>query len=110
MIGKYKVITLCGSTRFKEDFERVNRELTLSGYIVISVGAFGHAGDIFTDEQKEMLDDIHKRKIDMADGIYVINKDGYIGASTKSEITYAYRHNKSIAFMEAPDNFEELIE
>ena len=38
---------------------------------------------------KEMLDDIHKRKIDMADAIYVINKDGYIGSSTKSEIAYA---------------------
>jgi len=100
MIGNYKVITLCGSTRFKEDFERVNRELTLLGNIVISVGAFGHAGDNFTEEQKVMLDDIHKRKIDMADAIYVINKDGYIGASTRSEITYARKHNKQVIFME----------
>ena len=50
MMGNYKVITLCGSTRFKEDFERVNKELTLRGNIVISVGCFGHAGDVFTDE------------------------------------------------------------
>ena len=100
MIGKYKVITLCGSTRFKEDFDRVNRELTLMGNIVISVGAFGHAGDTFTDEQKVMLDDIHKRKIDMADAIYVINKDGYIGQSTRSEIAYAIRLGKQIIFME----------
>ena len=104
MIKKYKVITLCGSTRFKEDFERVNRELTLAGYIVISVGAFGHSGDVFTEEQKVMLDDIHKRKIDMADCIYVINRDGYVGESTRSEIRYAYLHNKTVAFMEAPDN------
>ena len=100
MIGNYKVITLCGSTRFKEDFERVNRELTLMGNIVISVGAFGHAGDTFTEEQKVMLDDIHKRKIDMADAIYVINKDGYIGSSTRSEIQYALRLGKQIIYME----------
>lgn len=100
MIGKYKVITLCGSTRFKEDFERVNRELTLAGNIVISVGCFGHSGDAFTDEEKIMLDDIHKRKIDMADAIYVINKDGYIGESTKSEIGYAIKHGKQVIFME----------
>ena len=100
MIGNYKVITLCGSTRFKEDFERVNRELTLMGNIVISVGCFGHSGDTFTEEQKVMLDDIHKRKIDMADAIYVINKDGYIGSSTKSEIQYALRLGKQIIYME----------
>ena len=100
MIGNYKVITLCGSTRFKEDFERVNRELTLCGYIVISVGCFGHAGDTFSEEQKLMLDDIHKRKIDMADAIYVINKNGYIGSSTRSEIQYAQKNKKQIIYME----------
>jgi len=100
MVGGYRVITLCGSTRFKEDFERVNRQLTLAGNIVISVGCFGHAGDTFTDEEKIMLDDIHKRKIDMADAIFVINKGGYIGESTKSEIKYALEHNKQVMLME----------
>jgi hypothetical protein len=100
MIGNYKVITLCGSTRFKDDFERINKMLTLSGNIVISVGCYGHSGDVFTEEQKIMLDDIHKRKIDMADAIYVINKDGYIGASTRSEIQYAMKLGKQIIFME----------
>ena len=100
MIGEYKVITLCGSTRFKEDFERVNRELTLLGNIVISVGCFGHSGDTFTEEQKIMLDDMHKRKIDMADAIYVINKDGYIGSSTRNEIKYAIMHGKQVIYME----------
>lgn len=100
MIGQYKVITLCGSSRFKEDFERINKELTLAGNIVISLGVWGHAGDTFTEEQKIMLDDIHKRKIDMADAIYVINKDGYIGSSTRSEIQYALRLGKQIIYME----------
>lgn len=99
MVGGYKVITLCGSTRFKEDFERMNKELTLAGNIVLSVGCFGHAGDVFTEDQKVMLDDIHKRKIDMADEIYVINKDGYIGNSTRSEIAYAARTGKKVTFM-----------
>ena len=97
---KRQVITLCGSTKFKEEFERVNRELTLAGNVVISVGCFGHAGDILSDEQKVMLDEIHKQKIDMADAIFVINKNGYIGESTKSEIKYAQEHNKKIIFME----------
>ena len=100
MIGNYKVITLCGSTRFKDDFERINKELTLMGNIVISVGVFGHNGDTFTEEQIVMLDDMHKRKIDMADAIYIINKDGYIGESTRSEIKYAIMRGKQVIFME----------
>lgn len=100
MVGKYKVVTLCGSTKFKEDFMRVQKELTLAGNIVISVGCFGHSGDKFTDGQKVMLDDMHKRKIDMADEIYVINKDGYIGRSTASEIEYAGITGKKINYME----------
>lgn len=96
-----KVITLCGSTKFKEDFERVNRELTLAGNIVISVGCFGHSGDVFSDEQKEMFDEIHKRKIDLSDAIYVINKNGYIGTSTANEIEYAKAHGKEVIFMDA---------
>lgn len=100
MVGTYKVVTLCGSTRFKDEFMELQRELTLHGYIVISVGCFGHAGDEFTDEQKIMLDDMHKRKIDMADEIFVINKGGYIGESTRSEIEYALRTGKKVRYYE----------
>lgn len=109
MVGNYPVITLCGSTRFKDEFIRIQKELTLKGYIVISVGLFGHSGDNEVWEcmpegtitkTKEMLDDMHKRKIDMADAIYVINKNGYIGESTRSEITYALEHHKDVIYME----------
>lgn len=96
---KYNIITLCGSTRFKDEFERINKELTLAGNIVISVGCFGHAGDVFTDEQKIMLDDIHKAKIDLADEIFVINVGGYIGNSTRSEIEYARQHGKIVRYL-----------
>lgn len=102
MIGKYKVITLCGSTRFKDEFFDVQKRLTLEGNIVISVGLFGHAGDneVWTEDTKEMLDDMHKRKIDMADEIFVINKNGYIGSSTRSEIEYAQKTGKPINYLE----------
>ena len=102
MVGKYKVVTLCGSTKFKDDFFREQKRLTLEGNIVISVGLFGHSGDdeVWSENVKEMLDDMHKRKIDMADEIFVINKGGYIGASTKSEIEYAKAHGKEVVFME----------
>lgn len=96
----YKVITLCGSTKFKNEFLKAQKELTLLGYIVISVGLFGHSGDneVWEDGVKEMLDDMHKRKIDMADAIMVIDVDGYIGESTKKEIEYAKKQGKSIFF------------
>ena len=109
MVGKYKVVTLCGSTKFKDQFMQVQKELTLKGYIVISVGLFGHSGDNEVWENmdegtltktKEMLDDMHKRKIDMSDEIFVINVDGYIGESTKSEIEYAQKHNKKVNYLE----------
>ena len=107
IVGKYKVVTLCGSTRFKEQFIDAQKRLTLAGYIVISVGLFGHAGDQEVwdgmdegtlSKTKEMLDDMHKRKIDMADEIYVINVGGYIGDSTRSEIQYAEEHGKPVRY------------
>ena len=101
MVRNYKVITLCGSTRFKDEFYEVQKRLTLEGNIVISVGLFGHSGDdeVWTEGTKEMLDDMHKAKIDMADEIFVINVDDYIGTSTKSEIEYAKAHNKKINYL-----------
>lgn len=105
MVGKYKVITLCGSTRFKEQFLEAQKRLTLAGNIVITVGLFGHSGDdeVWAEGTKEMLDDMHKRKIDMADSIYVINVGGYIGASTRSEIEYARINRKEILYLENPN-------
>ena len=100
---KYKVITLCGSTKFKDEFLQQQKRLTLEGNIVISVGLFGHADGeyktVITDEVKEMLDDIHKRKIDMSDAIFVIDVDGYIGSSTRSEIEYAKATGKEIMYL-----------
>ena len=102
MVGKYKVITLCGSTRFKDAVLEAQKRLTLEGNIVISVGLFGHSGDdeVWAPGTKEMLDDMHKRKIDMADEIYVINVGGYIGESTRSEIEYAKKNGRGVRYLE----------
>lgn len=98
---KRKVITLCGSTKFKEQFEEVNAQLTMAGYVVISVGVFGHADKVeFTDGQKEQLDKVHLQKIDMADEIFVINVGGYIGSSTFKEIFYAKSQFKPVFYLE----------
>ena len=109
MVGTHRVITLCGSTRFRDAFMEAQKRLTLEGNIVISVGLFGHAGDSEVWEgmaedtmtkTKEMLDDMHKRKIDMADEIFVINVGGYIGSSTRSEIEYAAATGKAVRYLE----------
>jgi len=109
MQGNYPVITLCGSTRFKDEFYKAQKTLTLEGNIVISVGLFGHDGDSevwdgmdegTAGKTKKMLDEMHKRKIDMADSIFVINVGGYIGDSTKSEIEYAIAHGKKVEYLE----------
>ena len=118
MINGFKVITLCGSTRFKEEFLEAQKRLTLEGNIVISVGLFGHSGDdvVWTDGVKDMLDRQHLAKIDLADEIYVINVGGYIGDSTRREIAYAEYKGKSITYLESCrkpslyDNYDALGE
>ena len=107
MIGKYKIITLCGSTKFKDEFIAEQKKLTLEGNIVISVGLFGHSGDseVWSEATKEMLDDMHKRKIDLADEIFVINVGGYIGTSTSSEIEYAISTDKPVSYFVVPCTF-----
>ena len=98
---KMNVITLCGSTKYKEEFILVNKWLTLQGNIVISVSMFGHIDkEPLTQEEKITLDAIHKRKIDLADEIFVVNVDGYIGNSTKEEIFYAESNGKKIRFFD----------
>lgn len=128
------VVTLCGSTKFREEFEAEMARLTLDGNIVISVGLFGHAlnmqckvcgepkewhgnlpplegahdyetsFDFGTDDApsslKLALDNLHFRKIDLADYIHVINKDGYVGTSTAREVFYATEHGTGVSWME----------
>ena len=99
VVGFPEIVTLCGSTRFKEQYLEAQKRLTLEGKIVISVGLFGHAdSEPITPEQKQMLDEMHLRKIDLADSIFVVNPDGYIGESTQREIEYAKKVGKKIQY------------
>lgn len=101
------IVTLCGSTRFKDEFLEVQKVLTLQGHIVLSVGLFGHADNVeLTPEEKIRLDNLHKEKINMSDAIYVINPGGYIGESTYSEIDWARRMKKQIFFLVPIDDKE----
>ena len=102
------VITICGSTRFKEEMFEAAKKLTLDDHIVLMPTIFEHAdNDELTTEQKIRLDNLHKQKIDMSDAIFVVNKDGYIGESTFGEIDWAARHKKELYFLVNPNPEEE---
>lgn len=94
------IVTLCGSTRFKEKFLEVNQSLTLDGHIVLMPGVFGHADGIeLTVKQKTALDELHQQKIMMSDAIIVLNVDGYVGQSTRSEVAYAERIGRAVHYL-----------
>lgn len=101
------VVCLCGSTRFMDQFFRSGWNETLDGNIVLSVGVVvdhpgdaegGHVGEALG--LKDALDELHFRKIDLADEVLVLNLDGYIGKSTQREIAYAMATDKPIRFLE----------
>lgn len=100
------IVCLCGSTRFREAWVKHYREESLAGKIVLSVGVMVHAGDepIKDGPVKGMLDELHKRKIDLADEILVLNVGQYVGDSTRSEINYAGKHGKKIRYLETPNH------
>ena len=99
---KPKIICICGSTRFKGAFMQAQKDITMDGNIFLTVGIFGHSEDSeeFNKGTKKMLDKLHLQKIDLADEIYVVNMNGYIGESTRNEIDYAKSLNKQIKYLE----------
>ena len=107
MLGKYRVVTLCGSSRFKDEFYEVQKQLTLEGTIVLSLGFFSQKDLNIWDnfegkdikEIKEMLADMQRKKIDISDEIFIVNVDGYIGESTQSEIEYAISEGKKVRYL-----------
>ena len=98
MIGNYKIVTLCGSAKFKNEFLMIQQNLTIEGNIVLLPTFFDENKEIPADKFP-MLKDMHLKRIDMADEIFVINKDNYIGSSTKTEIEYALAKGKKVAFL-----------
>lgn len=98
------IITICGSTRFKEQIMKVAHDLTLQNNIVFMPNVFIQADDEnLTTEQKIMLDNLHREKIEMSDAIFVVNVDGYIGESTYGEIDWAVRKKKETYFLVDPN-------
>lgn len=100
------IVCLCGSTRFMEAWQAANLSETLAGRIVLSIGCntksdadLQRLGEL-TPEKKAELDDLHKRKIDLADEILVLNVGGYVGASTRSEVRYALSKGKAVRWLE----------
>lgn len=98
-----KIVCLCGSVRFKEDFETLSCDYTIDGWIVVMPGCFTH--DYFHTHStgqiiKTKLDDLHRAKIRLAHRVVIINKDGYIGESTRRELEYALELGKEIVFTE----------
>jgi hypothetical protein len=102
-----KVVCLCGSTRFLDAFRKAEYDATLAGQIILTIGCDSKSdAELFkgpdATEIKARLDDLHKRKIDLADEILVLNVGGYIGDSTRSEIDYARRTGKPVRWLETP--------
>ena len=121
-VARPKVICLCGSTRFTAEMLVIQWEFTKAGHIVLSwcalpdsyFGGDGRGDALNTEKShigdqegvKEIVDEVHKRKIDLADEVYVINIGGYIGESTRSEINHAIKTGKAVRYLEAAQEGE----
>lgn len=96
----HPVVCLCGSTKFKSEFEEVNHLFTMEGWIVLAPGVFAHSNEtVLTHEAKVALDAMHKQKILMAELVFVVNPGGYIGESTRSEIEFALAWDKEVKYL-----------
>jgi hypothetical protein len=102
------VVCLCGSTRFYDQYQQVNYDLTMRGSIVLSVGFYPHAraehghgeGVGHDSAEKTDLDQLHLRKIDLADEVFVVSDaSGYFGSSTAREIAYANETGKPVGYL-----------
>lgn len=95
---RVKIYTICGSMRFDKEMKKIAYDLeTGKGYNILQC-VYCEENIIPTDEELARLSDAHYRKIDLSDGIYVVNIDGYIGESVKKEIEYAEKHGKEVVY------------
>lgn len=100
MNKKAKIITICGSLKFKNKMMEMAIKLELEGNIVLTPIYPITDDNVYNKKEIIMLEKMHKEKINLSDAIFVVNVDGYIGESTKSEIEYAKEHNKEIIYLE----------
>lgn len=98
-----KIVTVCGSMRFWNEIQEVSERLELeNGYVVIGVTPIV-SGRKPTEQDRELLAELHRKKIDLADAVFVVNVGGYIGDSVKSEIEYAKANGKEVLYLENAD-------
>jgi hypothetical protein len=100
-----RIVTLCGSTKFLPAFRQAEEDEELAGRIVFSVGCFPHFNGsapetLLGPEKKALADAIHLRKIELSDEILVLNVGGYIGSSTRAEISHATMMSKGVRYLE----------
>jgi len=105
-VKKPKVVCLCGSTRFVDTFNEWRKILTLEGKIVLSIELVLPQSEREDPQHnnyqvKRMLDELHLRKIDLADEVMILNVGGYIGESTRNELNYAINRNKKVVYLES---------
>lgn len=100
------IITICGSTRFKDKILEVAEGLTLDGHLVFMPTVFRHDDTNLTTEMRIRLENNHREMINKSDAIFIVNVDKYIGESTYSMLDWAARMKKEIYFLEPMEEEE----
>jgi hypothetical protein len=100
---EFTVITLCGSMRFREEFERLDAELTLAGHVVLTPTALAPSTELNVEERAR-LGRIHLQKVGMADEVLIVNVGGYVGENTRREIEHARSRGVLVSFLEPHAN------
>ena len=106
---EFTIITLCGSLRFREDFERLAAELTLAGHVVLAPTALAPSTKL-NAEERARLGRLHLQKVAMADEVLVVNVGDYVGESTRREIQHARSHGVAVSYLEphVPDHYADI--
>lgn len=99
-----KIITICGSMKYMSEMTTITKKLVEEGNCVLTPVLLKDRDKKINEEDKKILKKIHFRKIEMSDIVFILNKDDYIGESTKLEIEYAEMLNKEIVY------YSELID
>lgn len=100
-----KIITICGSMKFQEQMMESAKKLELEEQYIVIQCVYFDKSRILTSQEVNILNELHCRKIEISDAIYVVNVGGYIGESTRKEIEYAHALNKEVLFFEPIDKF-----
>lgn len=98
LVIEMKTYTICGSMRFEREMQKIALELETKHRLNILQCIYNPDNITLSTEEISVLTDAHYRKIDISDGIYVVDIEGYIGQSVKKEIAYAQKHNKEIIY------------